>query len=81
MEILAAMVLGHFSQSVGLGKFQLKTHEPSNPNVDGHHINKTQPPTGTLLTRNNVMFKHIQTNVCSNYGCSKNERTNNLVVH
>ena len=49
LEILAAMVLGHFSQSISLGKFHLKSHEPSNSSVEGHCLAETQPTAGTLL--------------------------------
>ena len=43
------MVLGHFFQSIGLEKFYLKSHELSNPSVEGHRLAETQPSAGTLL--------------------------------
>ena len=43
-------MLGHFSLSIGFGKFHLKIREPSNPSVEGHRLVETQPTAGTLLT-------------------------------
>ena len=43
------MVLGNFSQSIGLGKFYLESREPLNPSVKGHRFAETQPTAGTLL--------------------------------
>ena len=48
MEILAAMVMGHFSQSIGLEKFHLKSHRPLNPSVEVHRLAETQPTARTL---------------------------------
>ena len=42
-------MLGHFSQSMGLGKFHLKSHKPSNPSVEGHRLVETQLKAGTFL--------------------------------
>ena len=44
-----AMVLDYFSQSIGLGKFHLKSHEPLNLRVEGHRLNETKTTVGTLL--------------------------------
>ena len=42
-------MLGHFSQSIGLEKFHLKSYEPSSLSVEGHCLAETQPTAGTLL--------------------------------
>ena len=44
-----ARVLGLFSQSIGLEKFHLKSHDPSNPSVEGHRLAETQHTDGTPL--------------------------------
>ena len=43
------MGLGHISQFIGLGNIHLKSHEPSNPSVEGHRLAETQPTAGSLL--------------------------------
>ena len=42
-------MLGHFSQSISLGKFHVKSHKPSNHSVEGHRLAETKYTAGSLL--------------------------------
>ena len=42
-------MLGHFSQSIGFGKFHLKSHKPLNTGEEGNRLPETQLTAGTLL--------------------------------
>ena len=43
------MVLGHFFPFIGLEKFHSKSHQLSNPSMEGHRLAETQPSAGTLV--------------------------------